>query len=373
MNKTSRQNQLTQKQVVAFLLAPFVLLQNMWRRGVPQKIWLGFCAFVLLLTTTMYGIGFWYQQKHKNEPITFGSTFISSYAEGFGLDPKETMQAMIDDLGIKRFRLVSYWRTIEKEPGVYDFSDLDWQFEKVKKAGGTVSLAIGLRQPRWPECHAPDWAKKQDIDEWYPKLRIFMTKVIERYKDRPELVSYQLENEYFLKVFGDCPDHSKWRLVEEFELVKSLDSEKPVIVSRSNNAVPSWPVGEPRADIVAASIYKRVWDKTITKRYFEYPIPPWYYSFLAGGTLLTTGRETFIHELQMESWLPEGYDMRTASVEEMYKSMNPNMVKDRLQYAADTGMKTIDVWGPEWWYFMKQKRGAPQLWNTAKTELERYR
>ena len=96
----------------------------------------------------MYGIAYWYQQKHRNEPITFGSTFIPTYAESFGLDPQETMQAMIDDLGIKRFRLVSYWRTIEKEPGTYDFSQLDWQFEKVKKAGGRVSLAIGLRQPR---------------------------------------------------------------------------------------------------------------------------------------------------------------------------------------------------------------------------------
>lgn len=348
------------------------LPKRMWVKGLPQKIWLSFCAFVLVLTGSMYGVAYWYQQQQRNVPTTFGATFISSYAEGFGLDPQQTMQATIDDLGIKRFRLVSYWRTIEKEPGVYDFSDLDWQFEKVEKAGGSVSLAIGLRQPRWPECHAPEWAKNQDIDEWYPKLRTFMTKVIERYKDRPALISYQLENEFFMTVFGDCPDHSAWRLQEEFALVKSLDTNTPVVVSRSNNWV-GIPINEPRADIVGISIYKRIWEKVITKRYYEYPIPAWYYSFLAGATKIATGKDTFVHELQAESWLPEGYDMRTASVQEMYKSMNPEMLKKRLQYGADTGMKTLDLWGPEWWYFMKEKRGAPELWQTAKTELERYR
>ena len=354
------------------MLVSGTYLKNTWKKGMLQKIWLCFCAFVILLTTSMYGIAYWYQQKHKNEPITFGSTFIPTYAESFGLDPQETMQAMIDDLGIKRFRLVSYWRTIEKEPGAYDFSQLDWQFEKVKKAGGRVSLAIGLRQPRWPECHAPEWAKQQDIDEWYPRLRVFLTKVVERYKDSSVLESYQLENEFFMSVFGDCPDHSAWRLKEEYELVKSLDTDTPVIVTRSNNWI-GIPVGEPRADIVGVSVYKRIWDKTATKRYFEYPIPPWYYSFLAGTTEIATDRNTFIHELQAESWLPEGYAMNSASNEEVYKSMNPKLLKERLQYAVDTGMKTIDLWGPEWWYFMKQKRGAPELWNTAKIELTRYR
>src|SRR5690606_13725188 len=99
--------------------------------------------------------------------------------------------------------------------------------------------------------------------------------------------------------------------------VKSLDSTRPVIISRSNNAVPSWPVGEPRPDMNAASIYKRVWDGTVTKRYFEYPLPPWFYAFLAGGAELTTGRNTFIHELQTEAWLPRGMEMRTAPLEEL--------------------------------------------------------
>src|SRR5690606_27630462 len=146
--------------------------------------------------------------------------------------------------------------------------------------------AIGLRQPRWPECHAPEWAMIKTTPEWTEDLLDYTEETISRYKHRKSLVSYQLENEYFLDVFGQCPDHSRERLVREFDFVKNLDPNRPVIVSRSNNATPSWPLGEPRADIVAASIYKRVWDKNVTKRYFEYPLPGWFYAFLAGATEL---------------------------------------------------------------------------------------
>ncbi|MCA9348264.1 hypothetical protein KC867_02550, partial [Candidatus Saccharibacteria bacterium] len=136
--------------------------------------------------------------------------------------------------------------------------------------------------------------------------------------------------------------------------------------SRSNNATPSWPVGAPRADFVASSIYKRVYDKTITKRYFEYPVPAWFYGFLAGATEITTGRNTLIHELQTEAWLPENRSMRTESIEELYKTMSPEILQSRIQYAKDTGIKSFDLWGVEWWYQLKTTRHNPDIWNTAK-------
>jgi hypothetical protein len=198
---------------------------------------------------------------------------------------------------------------------------------------------------------------------------------IDRYKDRDVLVEYQLENEFLLTVFGDCPDHSRERLIDEYNFVKTKDDTRPLIVNRSNNAVPSWPVNEPRADKVGAAIYKRVWDKTITKRNFEYPLPPWFYSFLAGGTELTTGVPSIVHELQTEPWLGEGldYDMRDAPFEDLYGTFGPDRVASRIKYAVDTGIRDIDLWGVEWWYQMKYQRGAPEIWDTAKEELAKYR
>lgn len=344
-------------------------------RSKVGKFFVLLAAMLFLLTSSAYGLAYWYQQKHKSEPIKIGTTFVPNYSRYFGDEPQEVLSAMIDDLGIKRYRLVSYWNMHEPSEDEYDFSELDWQFDMIEEAGGEIALSIGLRQPRWPECHGPEWAMEKSKSEWLEDLKEYTAETINRYKDRSVLVEYQLENEFLLSVFGDCPDHDRDRLIEEYYFVKSIDDTRPLIVNRSNNAVPSWPIREPRADKVGAAIYKRVWDKTVTKRYFEYPLPSWFYSFLAGGTELTTGRESIVHELQTEPWLPDGvdYDMRDAPLEELYKSFSPDMVASRIKYAVDTGIRDIDLWGIEWWYHMKTDRSAPEIWDNAKNELAKYR
>jgi hypothetical protein len=342
-----------------------------WHTGIWQKLLTLVVALIVATVSTMYGIAQWYINKHESEPLRIGATFIPDYARSFGLDPGETMDAIIDDLGIKHLRLVSYWENGEAVQGIYDFSFLDWQMEKAHASGVKVSLAIGLRQPRWPECHMPQWAAELPKSEWQPKLMDYIQAVVERYRDHPALESWQLENEFFLKVFGICPDHSRDRLIEEFKLVKSLDSAHPLIVSRSNNAL-GWPAGEPQPDISAVSVYKRVWDKTLTKRYFEYPLPAWFYGTLAGWNELMNGNDTFVHELQAEAWLPDGFSMTTAPIDELYKSMNPDRLRDRIHYGVATGMRRVDLWGVEWWYYMKEVRDAPELWQAARETISEY-
>lgn len=335
-----------------------------------QKTIIWIIVLIIATIGIMYGIARWYMAKHADEPMQVGVTFVAPYARHFGLDAEETMQAMIDDLGMRRFRLVSYWEEIEPVQGTYDFSDLDWQFKKAEESGSKVSLAIGLRQPRWPECHMPTWAQNQPKEVWYPQLKAFMAAVIDRYKDSPALDSYQLENEYFLEVFGECKDFDRDRLVDEYKLVKQLDPDRKLIVSRSNNAL-GFPIGEPKADEYAVSVYKRVWDKTVTKRYFEYPFPAWFYGFLAGGGEIITGKDMIIHELQAEAWLPPNYSIDTAPIEEQYKSMNPDRLHDRFEYGRASGIRTVDLWGAEWWYWMKVKHNRPELWEAAKEEVQR--
>ncbi len=319
----------------------------------------------------MYGVAQWYILRHSDEPVQLGVTFIPRYARYFDLDPKDTLGAMIHDLGVRRFRLVSYWDDIEKSQGQYDFTELDWQFDMVEQAGGEVSLSIGLRQPRWPECHMPQWAAEKPMSEWSVDLKEYIRVVMERYKGRKVLTSYQLENEFFMEVFGICPDHTRERLIDEFNFVKQTDPTRPVIVSRSNNWI-GFPYNEPRADKVGIAVYKRVWDQTITKRYFEYPLPAKFYAMLAGFTEIFTDRNMMIHELQAEPWMPDGFDMATSSIEEQDKSMNAERLKDRFQYARDTGMKEIDLWGAEWWYWRMVKHNDPSLWNVAKEEFAKH-
>lgn len=329
-------------------------------------------AAVFLLVSCMYGIAQWYIFTHRDQPYHMGVTFIPRYARYLDVDPKETFQAILTDMKPSDVRLVSYWNDIEKERGTYDFSEVDWQMDMAAKAGARVSLSIGLRQPRWPECHMPSWHLNQPKEEWYGDLKKVMTATIERYRDHPALESYQLENEFFLSVFGECPDFSRDRLIDEYNLVKSLDTNTPVMISRSNNAI-GFPVNEPTPDVFGVSVYKRVWDKTLTKRYVEYPFPGWFYGFLAGGGKLLTGKELMIHELQAEAWTPDGYEIKTAPVEELYKSMNPERLANRFEYAKASGMKRMDLWGAEWWYAMKVNRNEPRLWETAKSEYAKAR
>lgn len=342
----------------------------LWSKGLWRKLVIVASVFVFLCISTMYGIAQWYIISNRNRPVQFGATFIAPYARRLGVDPKETLEAIIYDLDVKHLRLVSYWEEIEHAEGVYDFSDLDWQFKLAEEAKVPVSLAVGLRQPRWPECHIPGWALLLPKEQWYPKLKNFMEAVVNRYKFSPALESYQLENEFFLSVFGECTDFDRERLIDEANFVRSLDSSHKLIISRSNNAL-GFPVNQPWPDEFGVSVYKRVWDKTLTKRYFEYPFPAWFYSFLAGGGKLITGRDLIVHELQAEAWTPDGFSIVDAPINELYKSMNPDRLVDRIEYGRATGMKTIDLWGVEWWYQMKVRRGSPELWETAKTEIRK--
>ncbi len=336
-----------------------------------RKVWLALLTIALLWVIFAFSTAQWYKSTQSDKPLKYGITFIAPYASFFELDPKETLQAMIDDLGVRQYRFVSYWNVHERERGTYNFEELDWQFKMAEESGSKVSLAIGLRQPRWPECHMPEWAMDLPMSVWAEELKDYMAVVIDRYRDSPALESYQLENEFFLDVFGICPDHSRERLVDEYNFVKSIDSEHPIIISRSNNAL-GIPINEPQPDVSAVSIYKRVWDKTITKRYLEYPFPSWFYTHLAAMGKIVNGNDMIIHELQTEAWLPEGFNMNNIDhIPEMEKSLNAERLADRLEYGRATGIREIYVWGAEWWYWQKEKADKPDLWEAAREEIMR--
>lgn len=335
-----------------------------WQQNFWHKLLIILAAVFFVSFVCMYSIAQWYIWSQKDKPLVVGTSFIPAYAESFGLDPQETMDALIEDLGVRHFRLVSYWNQLEPAEGTYDFSLLDWQFEKAEKAGAKVTLSLGLRQPRWPECHMPAWAQNTPEDIWQPKLEKFMSEVVNRYKDSPALDSYQVENEFFLKGFGICTNHNRDRLVREYHLVKRLDPDHTVIINRSNNLL-GWPVGEPTPDEFGISIYKRVWDAQLTKRYLEYPFPAWLYAYVAGWQKLMTGRDMMIHELQAESWAPNLQQLQETSLEEQEKSFNAERFRDRIEFGKATGMREIYLWSGEYWYYRKEKLNDPSLWNVA--------
>lgn len=315
----------------------------------------------------MYGIAQWYIHSERSKPMELGVSFIPDYASSLGVDPQETMDGLLG-IGVRNFRLVSYWSDAEQTQGTYDFSQLDWQFKKAEAAHANIILTVGLRQPRWPECHMPDWVQNEPKSVWQPQLERYMQAIVERYKDSPSLHEYQLENEYLLHGFGICTDFSRDRLVSEYNLVKKLDPKHSIIVGRSNNAQ-GIPLGAPKPDLFSISVYKRVWDANVSHRYLEYPFPAWYYGFLGGTQRILLHRDMVLGELQAEAWPPNGKTIPETSLDEQNKSLNASRLEDRFGYGQATGMRQIDMWGAEYWYYRLKVLHDPSLWDVAKQEF----
>lgn len=295
----------------------------------------------------------------------YGVSFSVKRARELDLDPHAVLTALLDDMKIKNYRLMSYWDEIEGQRGTFDFSELDWQIEQVAKRGGTVSLAIGLRQPRWPECHQPEWAGKLTGNAWKQALYAFMEIVAKRYENNPTVISWQLENEGVNNWFGTCDRADRERLFEEFDLLKSW-SKKPIWMSLSDQH--GYPVNQPIPDKFGYSVYRWVWnDKTPPfNGYLLYPTPIWYHRLRAVIITATTGKEIFIHELQLEPWGP--IDTKYLSVNEQNKSMSTEQIGKSLLFARMIGKKDIYVWGGEWWYW-RREHGDASIWNTVKADL----
>ncbi len=290
----------------------------------------------------------------------FGASFSVPYAQYLGLDPKECLSAAINDLNVRRLRLMSYWNRLEPQQGEYDWSELDWQIDMAEAAGAEVTLCLGLRQPRWPESHWPDWALDTPDEIWQPALERFIKKAVNRYKGKNCIVSYQLENEALNRSFGEHGNFDRDRLKREFALVKQVDPSRPCIMSTSNSY--GMPFFCPTPDLYGFSIYRYMYQN---RKYTKTWLWPGFVRFRAGIIRFVKRRRTFIHELQAEPWGPAGIpDM---PLEEQFKSMSLEHVKEAVAFASATRLLPIDLWGLEWWYWLKVKHQRTEVWDYMKT------
>ena len=274
------------------------------------------------------------------------------------------LEALIGDLGVRRFRLMSYWDEHEKTAGEYDFTSLDEQIRIVREGGGVVTLCLGVRQPRWPENHWPNWAWHLPQDERDQKLLEFVEMVVTRYRNEPAIIDYQLENEALLEEFGERPDVNSLRLRLEYALVKHLDPHRRIIMTTST----SWgiPIFQPIPDIVGFSYYQVIYRKGKYRLSFH---RPWLDRLRAKLIKVIHKSPCFIHELQAEPWGPQ--NIWEMSLDEQYKSMSLNQLKDNIRQAQKTGLHPIDFWGAEWWYWLKNEHGQPIIWEEMRQLLNR--
>ncbi|HCX27852.1 MAG TPA: hypothetical protein DHI91_01800 [Candidatus Portnoybacteria bacterium] len=290
-----------------------------------------------------------------NRQITWGITFEETFAKKLGLDWQAAYLAMLDDLGVKKIRLVAHWLEVEPKEGQFDFTELDWQVAQAQERDVKIILAVGYRLPRWPECHQPEWV----IDQ-RPALLGYMEKVVNRYKDNAAVFAWEVENEPFLS-FGECPKLDVKLLDEEIALVRQLDS-RPIILTDSGE-LSWWVRAAKRADIFGTTMYRWVWNQQLGS--YKYPIPPGFFRLKERLVRLFVGwqKPFVVIELQGEPWTHK--QIYEIPIEEQLKLMPLTEFISTIDYAKQTGFSEYYWWGAEWWYYLKQN-GHPEYWDKVK-------
>jgi len=315
----------------------------------------------LLLLFLLIGATLWWIYHPRPAP-EFGITFSSVYAQELGLDPEEAFRALVEDRGVRLVRLPLYWDEIEREPGQYDWSISDALMAIAEEYGVRVTLTIGQKVPRWPECYIPDWALTRSDQERKEAFQSYLHAAIERYQFSPSLLRWQVENEPLFD-YGICPAVDLEGLQETLAIVRSQD-EHPIQLTVSGELESWWPLAR-WADVLGFSLYQVTWSDTTG--YFVYPIPPVFYRLRALVASFWTD-QVVVSELQAEPWFI--VPMEEKPLFEWYALFDAQALQDRVHFTEDIGVSEVYLWGAEWWYYLKIN-GFDGLWNEAGQIFER--
>lgn len=338
-----------------------------------------FLLVVILILVFLLSRGHVYE---KNE-LEYGITFSKKQAQSLNLDWRQVYLATLEDLAIKKLRLPAYWSEVEPSFNEYYWDDLDWQVDQASQRGVEIILAVGGRLPRWPECHFPDWVESLGYTEkpanisdrafinWseeltkqkrHDEILNYTARVINRYKDKQNIIAWQVENEPFLAHFGDCPKLDKDFLDQEIALVRRLDS-RPIVVTDSGE-LSIWVLAARRADIFGTTMYRDTYSKQLN-RYIHYPITPGFFRLKKNITgFFAKPDKWIVIELQAEPWGPEPY--QNLSKEERDRTMNLEKFKEIIEFSSKTGFKEFYFWGVEYWYWEKSVNNNNEMWEEAK-------
>lgn len=308
-----------------------------------------------------------------------GTTFSPLQCSYMGLDYKEAFK-YIASLGLDVIRLGSYWNEIERVENQYDFTSLDWLLNESQKHSIKVVLTVGMKAPRWPEYHFPDWLKerydttRQDLPlDSNPaiadKTLKFVQAVIEHTKSAPNIKYWQVENEPLTKLEVAAGRFLSRDFIEkEVNLTRALARPEQKILLTNAITLPSAdPEHDDRAfhgsmalgDAVGVNVYTKV---AIGPDYYLQPEAAYWQKLQEWQTQLQhAGKEHWIAEAQAEPW---EYQKLVAMDKAEYPSTSPKAASDLVRQLGQMGFGTVMLWGCEYWYWQK-KNGSDRWWKAV--------
>jgi hypothetical protein len=105
--------------------------------------------------------------------------------------------------------------------------------------------------------------------------------------------------------------------------------------------------------------------------YFTYPVGPNFFRAKEWLVRALTDQEHFsVIELQAEPWA-NGW-VSSVPLEEQFITMNETELEKNVTYARRVGFQDIYLWGAEWWYWLREVKAYPAVWDKAAELFRRY-
>ena len=322
-------------------------------------------GIILVIFFLVYGLFVFLSRK--TYPIEYGITFNQTHAQFLGLDWKQTYVSMLNELKPSFIRIAAMWSEVEKNKGTYDFADIDFMMDTAKESGTKVTLVVGQKAPRWPECHVPGWVDGISDTQYEEALMGYVRAVAERYKNYGALEIWQVENEPFIRFrFGDCKRFREDLVKSEVDVVRELDTMHPVMITDSGE-LSWWWKAQRAGDIFGTTLYRVV--RTPGGHVWSYDWLPAAYYNVRARFFGVSPENFYIAELQGEPWFTNG-DARSTSIQIQEQTMNPERLKKHLEFASHIHSPRAYLWGVEWWYWMREKQNDSRYWDLVKKKLE---
>jgi Beta-galactosidase len=324
-----------------------------------------------------------------------GLSFRSPQVAALGLDARTTLDTLLT-YPFQLIRLGAYWKQIEPEAGTFYTDELDWQIDAAERAGKQIILCVGaMKTFGYPEFFVPAHHLKQPFPEHtlikpsaYPSLltaaTAFITRLVERYKQRKGIVAWQLEHE---AVDPLGVEHS-WRLdaafvEKEMEALRKADPTRPVLLNgflptslpvrlsqwwQTRDQGDSLAVAQRMADMVGIDYYPRhallaVGAKTVYLDGSQSPWQQWRRKQIFAWTR-AHGQKLMIAEGQAEPWEmvttppnPDKQGMYSCLPEQIITNYNTCMRWSR----PEAPLYAYLFWGAEYWLLRKQSADASYM------------
>jgi hypothetical protein len=329
-----------------------------------------------------------------------GFSFRPLQARALGLDPDETLAALLDH-PVQLVRLAAYWNEIEPRPGTFDVTGIDRQIDAAERAGKQIILCLGaVKSFGYPEFFVPAHHLAEPLtegalvrpDDRRPLLDAatgFLTKLVTRYAGRTSIIAWQVEHE---AVDPLGVEHS-WRLSEAFaraeaDAVRAADpSSRPVLMNgflptsapvrlqqrwRTRDQGDSLAVAQRLADVVGVDYYPRHalaaagpvtayldGSRSRRPRRERQRLLDW---------AAANGRTIMIAEGQAEPWeaVTTPPDPRARA---MYSCLPEHVIANYNDCLELPGLWAYLFWGAEYWV-LRQRRGDPSYLGAFRRVVE---